>query len=113
MANVTDFSYEELARPFKSLTELTLSNFETIAKLNTDLSIKYANIYVENVLSALKVTDQEAAKDYAEKQPKLLKEVVENLAADSKAYAELGQKYTADLQKVISSEVTKASKKAA
>lgn len=113
MANVTDFSYEELTRPFKSLAELTLSNFETVAKLNTDLSIKYANIYVENVFSALKVTDQEAAKDYAEKQPKLLKEVVENLAADSKAYAELGQKYTADLQKVISSEVTKASKKAA
>jgi len=113
MAKVTEFSYEELTRPLKSLTELTLSNFETIAKLNTDLSIKYANIYMDNVLAALDVTTQEAAKDYAEKQPKLLKEVVENLAADSKAYAELGQKYTTDVQKVISNEVGKASKKAA
>ena len=113
MANATNFSYEELTRPFKALTELTLSNFEKVAKLNTDLSIKYANMYVENVLSALNVTDQEAAKSYAEKQPEVIKQVAESLAADTKVYAELGQKYTADVQKLISGEVSKATKKAA
>ena len=113
MANVPTFSYDELTAPFKALTELSLSNFEKVAKLNADLSIKYANMYAENALAALEVTDQNAAKEYAGKQTQVLKAVADSIVEDSKVYAELGKEFTEDLQKVISKETTKARKKAA
>lgn len=115
MSNVPSMSIEEIAAPFKALTELTLSNFEKVAKLNTDLSVKYANMYVENVMSALDVTDQEAAKEFANKQSAVLKDVTENLVADSKIYAELSKEFTEELQKAVSVEkaAPKSRKKAA
>lgn len=104
MSNVPSYSIEEIAAPFKALTELTLSNFEKVAKLNTDLSVKYANMYVDNVMSALDIKDQKAATEFANKQTAVMKDVTESLVADSKVYAELSKEFTEELQKAVSVE---------
>ena len=103
----------EMAGPFKAVTELSLANFEKVAKLNAELSIKYANMYTSNVLAALEITDQESAKAYADKQTSVMKEVADNLVEDTKAYAEMGKEFSEELQKVMTTEAKKASKKAA
>ena len=103
---------EELLAPMKALNELALSNAEKMIKLQSQNFEKYSKLALGTMQEATSVRDLEASKAFFTKQGEVSKKVAEDMAADMKTYADLGQSYMAEVQKVVSENIAKYGKTA-
>ncbi|MDO6462106.1 phasin family protein [Granulosicoccaceae sp. 1_MG-2023] len=103
---------DELLAPMKALNELALSNAEKMIKLQSQNFEKYSKLALNNFQEASTVSDVEASKAFFSKQGELSKKVAEDVAADLKTFADLGQSYVAEVQKVVSENIAKYGKTA-
>ncbi|MCB1757699.1 MAG: phasin family protein [Gammaproteobacteria bacterium] len=99
---------EEFLAPFKAFNELALANAEKLVALQSKNFEKYSQLALSNLQEAVQVSDLEQSKAYFAKQGDLSKQVAEDLTADLKEVIELGQAFTADVQKLMSENVAKA-----
>lgn len=104
---------DEMLAPFKAFNELALANVEKLVAMQTKNFEKYSKIALGSLQEATKVSDLEQSQAYFTKQGEISKKVAEDFAADMKAVVELSQSYMEDAQKLVSENVTKATKKAA
>jgi phasin family protein len=104
---------DELLAPFKALNELALSNAEKLVSMQSKNFEKYSKIALSSLQEAAQVSDLEQSQAYFTKQGEVSKKVAEDMAADMKEVAELGQAYAAEVQKLMSESVSKATEKAA
>ena len=100
---------EELLAPVKALNELAIANAEKLVALQSKNFEKYSKIALSSLQEASAVADLEQSQAYFKKQGEVSKQVAEDFAADMKEVAELGQAYVAEVQKVVSENVAKAS----
>ena len=62
--------------------------------------------------AAAAVKDAEGAKAYLSKQAEAARKAAEDMVADSKVLVQMGQDYSAEVQKILQSSFEKATKKA-
>jgi phasin family protein len=102
---------DDFLTPFKAFNDLALANAEKLVSMQTKNFEKYSKIALTSMQEAAEVTDIEASQAFFAKQNEVTKQVAEGFAADLKVFAEFGQSYTDDLQKVAKTNIEKVSKK--
>ena len=113
MANVDILkNAEEMMAPARQLNELALSNFEKLVDLQLENARKYASVALDSMKAAAAVKDAEGAKDYLTKQADAARKAAEDMVADSKMLVQMGQDYSAEVQKILQAGFEKATKKA-
>lgn len=112
MTNINVAIPEKLLAPVVELNQLALAKTEKLVDLQVAAVRKYAAMALGNWKQALQVKDLAGAQKYAAGQNDVVKQVMEDIAQDAKAMAELGKEYAAEVQKLISVPA-KGSKKAA
>lgn len=103
---------DEFLAPFKAFNELALANAEKMVALQSKNFEKYSQLTLSNMQEAAKLTDLEQSKAYFAKQSDLGKKIAEDFTADMKEVVALGQAFTADVQKLVTENIAKASKTA-
>tara|TARA_Y100001934_G_C11953241_1_gene585913 strand:+ start:184 stop:546 length:363 start_codon:yes stop_codon:yes gene_type:complete len=118
-SNFTE-TYESAAN---SAGQLVVKNIERMMELQIGSARVYAAVLLNNVREALEVKDAQSARCYLEKQPEVVRGIVQRMAKDSGEIIELGRAYADEAQTLfrksatnIGAEVredTKAAKKSA
>lgn len=97
----------DLIAPMKALNELALSNAEKMIKLQTSSYEKYSTLALDTLQEATSVSDLESSRSFLTKQADVSKKVAADLTDEMKAYAELGNAYLKEIQKVMSDSLAK------
>lgn len=105
--------YKAALAPVQKLTDLGVANVEKLAALQIKSIEVYSNLAISQLKAALSVQDIEGLKTYLADQQEVVKTVSEKLASDAKSVVELGEKFTAEAQKVAEETLEAASLKAA
>ena len=96
----------------RELNKLTVASLEKAVSLQLASAKAYVDAILANLKAGIEVTDLKAAQDYANRQGDVAKSVYEKLVKDSKALAEIGKEYNADVVKLVRGRVETAVKTA-
>ena len=92
----------DMLAAMRALNELTLSNAETMIKLQSSSYEKYSTLALDALQEAASVSDFEGSKSFLTKQGELSKRIAADLTGDMETYADLGNRYLAEVQKIMS-----------
>ncbi len=113
MANANAINADKLLAPVVALNKIALAKTEKLVNLQIAAVEKYSGVALASWKQALAANDPAAFQKYVAKQSEVAKGLVEDMLADAKTVAELGQEAAKEVQKVLSENLTKATKKAA
>ena len=99
--NITD-TYETAAKTAanaaNSAGQLVVKNIERMIELQMGSAKVYAEALLNNAREALEVKDAQSARSYFEKQPEVVRGIVQRMTKDSGEIMELGRSYAAEAQ---------------
>ena len=114
MSNDILKSLNEVNKPVvetvRELNKLTVASLEKAINLQLASTKSYTEALLANLRAGVEVTDLKAAQDYAGRQGEVAKGVYEKLVKDSKALAEIGSQYNADVTKLVRGRIESAVK---
>ena len=87
--------------PFRELNALAVENAEKVIDMQMKYIEENAKIGLESMKEAAAITDVEGLKAYMTKQAEVSKTLAERTMADGRSMVELGNSYTAELQKIM------------
>ena len=100
-ANITE-TYETAAKTAASAAnnagQLVVKNIEKMIELQMGSAKVYADAFLSNAREALEVRDAQSARSYFEKQPEVVRGIVQRMTKDSGEIMELGRAYVDDAQ---------------
>ena len=100
-ANITE-TYETAAKTAASAannaSQLVVKNIEKMIELQMGSAKVYADAFFSNAREALEVTDAQSARSYFEKQPEVVRGIVQRMTKDSGEIMELGRTYVDEAQ---------------
>ena len=100
-ANITE-TYETAAKTAASAAnnagQLVVKNIEKMIELQMGSAKVYADAFFSNAREALEVTDAQSARSYFEKQPEVVRGIVQRMTKDSGEIMELGRTYADEAQ---------------
>ena len=100
-ANITE-TYETAAKTAVSAAnnagQLVVKNIEKMIELQMGSAKVYADALLSNAREALAVTDAQSARSYFEKQPEVVRGIVQRMTKDSGEIMELGRAYVDEAQ---------------
>ena len=100
-ANITE-TYETAAKTAASAAnnagQLVVKNIEKMIELQMGCAKVYADALLSNAREALEVTDAQSARSYFEKQPEVVRGIVQRMTKDSGEIMELGRTYVDEAQ---------------
>ena len=100
-ANITE-TYETAAKTAASAAnnagQLVVKNIEKMIELQMGSAKVYADALLSNAREALEVTDAQSARSYFEKQPEVVRGIVQRMTKDSGEIMELGRTYADEAQ---------------
>lgn len=100
-ANITE-TYETAAKTAASAAnnagQLVVKNIEKMIELQMGCAKVYADALLSNAREALEVTDAQSARSYFEKQPEVVRGIVQRMTKDSGEIMELGRTYADEAQ---------------
>ncbi len=92
--------YKNALAPVQKLSALGIENVEKLAALQLKSIDAYSKLAISQLKAALEVQDVAGFQAYLADQQTVVKTVSEKLVADAKSVAELGEKFSAEAQKV-------------
>ena len=100
-ADITE-TYETAAKTAASAAnnagQLVVKNIEKMIELQMGCAKVYADALLSNAREALAVTDAQSARSYFEKQPEVVRGIVQRMTKDSGEIMELGRTYADEAQ---------------
>jgi len=100
-ADITE-TYETAAKTAASAannaSQLVVKNIEKMIELQMGSAKVYADAFLSNAREALEVTDAQSARSYFEKQPEVVRSIVQRMTKDSGEIMELGRTYVDEAQ---------------
>ena len=100
-ANITE-TYETAAKTAASAAnnagQLVVKNIEKMIELQMGSAKVYADALLSNAREALEVRDGQSARSYFEKQPEVVRGIVQRMTKDSGEIMELGRAYLDEAQ---------------
>jgi len=100
-ADITE-TYETAAKTAASAannaSQLVVKNIEKMIELQMGSAKVYADAFLSNAREALEVTDAQSARSYFEKQPEVVRGIVQRMTKDSGEIMELGRTYVDEAQ---------------
>jgi len=78
--------------------QLVVDNLEKLIELQMGVAHNYANAILTNAREALEVKDIDSARVYFEKQPEVVRGLVQRMSKDSSEAMELGRQYADQAQ---------------
>ena len=100
-ANITE-TYETAAKTAASAAnnagQLVVKHIEKMIELQTGSAKVYADAFLRNAREALEVKDAQSARSYFEKQPEVVRGIVQRMTKDSGEIMELGRAYVDEAQ---------------
>ena len=100
-ANITE-TYETAAKSAASAAnnagQLVVKNIEKMIELQMGSAKVYADAFLSNAREALEVRDAQSARSYFEKQPEVVRGIVQRMTKDSGEIMELGRTYADEAQ---------------
>jgi len=111
--NVKAINADKLLAPVVALNKIALANTEKLVNLQIAAVRKYSDIALASWKQALTAENPAAFQKYVAGQSEVAKGVVENILKDAKTVADLGQEAAQEVQKLMSENLTEATKKAA
>ena len=100
-ADITE-TYETAAKTAASAannaSQLVVKNIEKMIELQMGSAKVYADAFFSNAREALEVTDAQSARSYFEKQPEVVRGIVQRMTKDSGEIMELGRTYVDEAQ---------------
>ena len=100
-ANITE-TYETAAKTAASAAnnagQLVVKNIEKMIELQMGSAKVYADALLSNAREVLEVTDAQSARSYFEKQPEVVRGIVQRMTKDSGEIMELGRAYLDEAQ---------------
>ncbi|MGE4660393.1 MAG: phasin family protein [Arenicellales bacterium] len=100
-ANITE-TYETAAKTAASAAnnagQLVVKNIEKMIELQMGSAKVYADALLSNAREALEVRDGQSARSYFEKQPEVVRGIVQRMTKDSGEIMELGRTYADEAQ---------------
>ncbi|HCX86815.1 MAG TPA: hypothetical protein DG761_02185 [Gammaproteobacteria bacterium] len=95
-------TYETAAKTAASAAnnagELVVKNIEKMIELQMGSAKVYAEALLSNAREALEVKDAQSARSYFEKQPEIIRGIVQRMTKDSGEIMELGRAYVDEAQ---------------
>jgi phasin family protein len=108
-ANITD-TYETAAKTAANAAntagQLVVKNIERMIELQMGSAKVYAEALLNNAREALEVKDAQSARSYFEKQPEVLRGIVQRMTKDSGEIMELGRAYADEAQTLFTKSAT-------
>ena len=100
-AKITE-SYEKASKAAGTVStdasKLVVDNLEKLIELQMGVAHNYANAILTNAREALEVKDIDSARVYFEKQPEVVRGLVQRMTKDSSEAMELGRQYADQAQ---------------
>jgi phasin family protein len=108
-ANITE-TYETAAKTAakaaNSAGQLVVRNIERMIELQMGSAKIYAETLLNNAREALEVKDAQSARSYFEKQPEVVRGIVQRMTKDSGEIMELGRAYADEAQTLFTKSAT-------
>jgi phasin family protein len=108
-ANITE-TYETAAKTAanaaNSAGQLVVKNIERMIELQMGSAKIYAEVLLNNAREALEVKDAQSARSYFEKQPEVVRGIVQRMTKDSGEIMELGRAYADEAQTLFTKSAT-------
>ena len=108
-ANITE-TYETAAKTAanaaNSAGQLVVKNIERMIELQMGSAKIYAEALLNNAREALEVKDAQSARSYFEKQPDVVRGIVQRMSKDSGEIMELGRAYADEAQTLFTKSAT-------
>jgi phasin family protein len=108
-ANITE-TYEAAAKTAataaNSAGQLVVKNIERMIELQMGSAKIYAEALLNNAREALEVKDAQSARSYFEKQPEVVRGIVQRMTKDSGEIMELGRAYADEAQTLFTKSAT-------
>ena len=108
-ANITE-TYETAtktaAKAANSAGQLVVKNIERMIELQMGSAKIYAEALLNNAREALEVKDAQSARSYFEKQPEVVRGIVQRMTKDSGEIMELGRAYADEAQTLFTKSAT-------
>ena len=108
-ANITD-TYETAAKTAANAAntagQLVVKNIERMIELQMGSAKVYAEALLNNAREALEVKDAKSARSYFEKQPEVVRGIVQRMTKDSGEIMELGRAYADEAQTLFTKSAT-------
>ena len=108
-ANITE-TYETAAKTAanaaNSAGQLVVKNIERMIELQMGSAKIYAEAILNNAREALEVKDAQSARSYFEKQPEVVRGIVQRMTKDSGEIMELGRAYADEAQTLFTKSAT-------
>ena len=108
-ANITE-TYETAAKTAanaaNSAGQLVVKNIERMIELQMGSAKIYAEALLNNAREALEVKDAQSARSYFEKQPEVVRGIVQRMTKDSGEIMELGRAYADEAQTLFTKSAT-------
>ena len=107
--NITD-PYETAAKTAANAAntagQLVVKNIERMIELQMGSAKVYAEALLNNAREALEVKDAQSARSYFEKQPEVVRGIVQRMTKDSGEIMELGRAYADEAQTLFTKSAT-------
>jgi phasin family protein len=100
IATLTEQS-QAVVEPMQKLNKLLVANTEKVAALQLATLQSYADLGISHLKAAADVQDPKGAQAFIAKNGDLAKLVGEKVAADAKAFGQLGTQFNAEVQKLV------------
>lgn len=113
MAYPTIVSFEDVFAPVVEINRIALSYTEKLVELNLAVMRKQADVALAGWRAALSVKDTAEVKDYLTGQGEAARDLVEGYVANANAVSQMNQEAAADVRRVVTENIEKASKQAA
>jgi phasin family protein len=108
-ANITD-TYETAAKTAANAAntagQLVVKNIERMIELQMGSAKVYAEALLNNAREALEIKDAQSARSYFEKQPEVVRGIVQRMTKDSGEIMELGRAYADEAQTLFTKSAT-------
>ncbi|MGD8708866.1 MAG: phasin family protein [Ectothiorhodospiraceae bacterium] len=106
--NKANVSFDQFVGPARKFNALVVDNMEKVAKFQFDAVKSYADLGIRNVREGLEVKDAKSFQDYVTSRGELVQTFGEKLQEDARAFADMGQDFGQQLQKLVQENVQTA-----
>ena len=93
--------FEKMMTPFKELNALAIENAEKFVDIQIKAIEQHSKLGTEQLKQAASIKDVDGLRDYMNKQADVIKQFADRTVADTQAVVELGNNYSAEVQRVM------------
>ena len=93
--------FEKFITPVRELNALAVENLEKLMNIQMKYVEDSAKLSIDQLKTVSTIADVEGLKSYLGQQAELSKQMTERAISDSRAVLELGNSYTAGVQKIV------------